>query len=203
MSRASRERQFWVGVASHEHVKIGVGRGFAQLGHGKQAPLKRLHRGDYILYYAPRAFMKGQQTPNPEVKAFVAIGQVTTDVPYLVEESMTFHPYRHDVDYLKVDELPISAVVAQVSFLPEKHWGARFRNSSFSITESDFLHIAKRMCRAEDYDKLLLATEEELGATLPAGLEVNHRKRLKSADGLKVTRKLHRPEKRRVIAPSS
>ena len=35
-----------MGIASEDHVKAGVAGGFAQLGHGKQAPIQTLSAGD-------------------------------------------------------------------------------------------------------------------------------------------------------------
>ena len=43
----------WLAVASAEHVAIGRRDGFMQVGHGKGAPLKRLHTGDRIVYDSP------------------------------------------------------------------------------------------------------------------------------------------------------
>jgi len=37
------KQRFWIGVVSEEHVKIGEKDGFAQLCHGKYAPLKRMN----------------------------------------------------------------------------------------------------------------------------------------------------------------
>jgi hypothetical protein len=44
----------WIGVVSHSHVLRGVTGGFAQMNHGKQAPLKRMKAGDGLIYYSPR-----------------------------------------------------------------------------------------------------------------------------------------------------
>lgn len=44
---------YWIGVASAEHVRRGRAEGFMQLGHGKEAPLRRLRPGDGIVYYSP------------------------------------------------------------------------------------------------------------------------------------------------------
>ena len=39
-------RRFWIGVASRDHVNIGVKGGFIQLNHGKQAAVRRLKAGE-------------------------------------------------------------------------------------------------------------------------------------------------------------
>ena len=38
--------RYWLGVASKDHVQIGVEGGFCQLCHGKKTPLTRMQRGD-------------------------------------------------------------------------------------------------------------------------------------------------------------
>ena len=44
----------WIGVVSRSHVLRGIEGGFAQMNHGKQAPLKRMKTGDGLIYYSPR-----------------------------------------------------------------------------------------------------------------------------------------------------
>ena len=44
----------WIGVASRDHVKVAIKGGFAQAGHGKMAPVKRMKRGDHILHFKKR-----------------------------------------------------------------------------------------------------------------------------------------------------
>ena len=41
LDSATDARRFWIGVASRDHVNVGVKGGFIQLNHGKQAPLRR------------------------------------------------------------------------------------------------------------------------------------------------------------------
>lgn len=56
--RIGESSRFWVGVASASHVRVGVQGGYAQLCHGKGAPLREMHGGDWLLYYSPRTDMK-------------------------------------------------------------------------------------------------------------------------------------------------
>lgn len=57
MQRSSKS---WIAVASADHVAIGREQGFAQVNHGKAAPLRRMQPGDRIIYYAPvRTFRAG------------------------------------------------------------------------------------------------------------------------------------------------
>ena len=61
----------WLGVVSRAHVQKGVAGGFAQLCHGKAQPLRRMRRGDWLVYYSPTTEMGGAA-----LRAFTAIGQV-------------------------------------------------------------------------------------------------------------------------------
>ena len=70
--------RYWVGVASRDHVLLGVAGGFCQVCHGKQAPLARMKRGDWILYYSPKTGMNSGE----KVQAFTAVGQIVDDRVY-------------------------------------------------------------------------------------------------------------------------
>ena len=43
------DKNYWIGVVSQAHVKIGVEGGFIQLNHGKKAPLQRFRAGDGLV----------------------------------------------------------------------------------------------------------------------------------------------------------
>ncbi len=65
---------YWVGVASREHVSAAVHGGFCQLSHGKDAPVRRLDRGDFLIFYSPHGRM-GERTP---LQAFTASAKSQT-----------------------------------------------------------------------------------------------------------------------------
>ena len=46
--------QYWIIVASKDHVENGVGQGIAQACHGKVTPLKRMKKGDLVIYYSSK-----------------------------------------------------------------------------------------------------------------------------------------------------
>ena len=81
--------RYWIGVASKEHVALGVEGGFCQLCHGKAKPLKRMSAGDWVIYYSPK------ETVNSNVlcQNFTAIGQVTDSEVYQFEMFPGFMPY--------------------------------------------------------------------------------------------------------------
>lgn len=127
--------RYWIGVASRDHVRLGVRGGFLQLGHGKLAPVKRLSKGDYIIYYSPRAtFPDGEP-----LRAFTALGKVLDDEPMQCEQTESFHPHRRRVRYSKVRETPIAPLLSQLEITKKlKNWGMIFRRSSFEVSEGDF-----------------------------------------------------------------
>ena len=137
---------YWIGVVSHAHVLRGVAGGFAQMNHGKQAPLKRMKAGAGLIYYSPR-----EAYPNgPALQAFTALGFIRTGVVY--EYDMTpdgvpgFVPWRIDVDYRSVQPAPIKPLIAQLAFITDKiHWGAFFRFGQVNISKVDFDTIAQAM----------------------------------------------------------
>jgi len=142
------DRRFWIGVASRSHVQIGVKCSFIQLGHGKKAPLQKLHAGDGLAMYSPRT-----DYPDGEVlQSFTAIGVVTSGEIYQVEMSSGFRPFRLDLQFHKCREAPIRPLIDELSFIKNKtHWGAAFRFGQLEIPALDFKIIAKAMgCNALD-----------------------------------------------------
>lgn len=94
--------KYWIGTVSQEHVLRGVAGGFCQVCHGKAAPLNRMKRGDWLLYYSPKIRMDGTE----KLQAFTAFGQVTDDTAYPFPMSETFIPFRRNVDYAEtIDRL--------------------------------------------------------------------------------------------------
>ena len=135
-------RQYWVGVASREHVLAAVRGGFAQLNHGKEAPLRQLRPGDRLLYYSPRDQMRS----GDPVQAFTAIGEVIDRKPYQVFVSDGFQPFRQDVRYFDAREAPIKPLLSHLSFsLGNSAWGQVLRRGVFRIPHGDYEMIATAM----------------------------------------------------------
>lgn len=137
---------YWIGVVSRSHVQRGLAGGFAQMNHGKQAPLKRMKAGDGLIYYSPR-----ETYPDGALlQAFTAIGFVRSGDVYLydmtLEGSPGFVPWRIDVDYLPAQAASIKPLIKDLNFISNKtHWGAAFRFGQVKIDEADFLRIALAM----------------------------------------------------------
>ena len=124
------------------HVLVGVEGGFAQVDHGKKAPLQRMHAGDGLAYYPPRT-----DYPDGEpLQAFTAIGFVRMGDVYQADMGGGFLPFRVDVDWLAGDEASIKPLIAQLSFIRDPaHWGAAFRFGHLEVPEADFRLIAAAM----------------------------------------------------------
>ncbi len=137
---------YWIGVVSRAHVLRGVAGGFAQMNHGKQAPLKRMKAGDALIYYSPReAYPDGVL-----LQAFTAMGVIRTGEVYAHDMTADgvpgFVPWRIDVDYAPVQPASIKPLIADLEFITNKvHWGAAFRFGQIKINEADFLRIIAAM----------------------------------------------------------
>ena len=134
--------RFWIGTVSADHVAVGVAGGFAQVGHGKGGPLRKMNRGDGFLYYSPRTSL---QNGDP-LQAFTALGHIADDEPYQVEIGPDFHPWRRNVSWLPAHQAPIRLLLDALSFTSGRaNWGYPFRRGHFEIAEADFRTIAAAM----------------------------------------------------------
>jgi len=134
--------RYWIGVASREHVRVGVKGGFAQFSHGKLSPAKRLSKGDWVIYYSGKE-KYGEAKP---CRKFVAMGEVVDSEPFQVEQFPGFTPWRRKIKYRKAVEADIHPLIERLSFIKNKsRWGAAFRFGFLEIGASDFGVIARRM----------------------------------------------------------
>ncbi len=132
----------WLAVASAEHVAIGRRDGFMQVGHGKGAPLKRLHAGDRIAYYSPVQVLGSKDA----CQAFTAIGTVRDERIYQGDMGGGLLPFRKDVDWLAAQEAPIRPLLDALSFTAGKsNWGYAFRFGLLTVTAADMDLIAQAM----------------------------------------------------------
>lgn len=134
--------RYWIGVVSREHVKIGEADGFCQHCHGKDAPVRRMNPGDWLIYYSPREKMRGGES----VQAFTAIGEIKPGEPYIHNTGNGFTPTRRDVVYQSAREAPIRPMLDDLSFTAnQRNWGMIFRRGVFEIPEEDFNLTASAM----------------------------------------------------------
>ena len=132
----------WVAVASAEHVATGRAQGIMQVGHGKGAPLKRLHAGDRVAYYSPVRIFGTKEV----CQAFTAIGTVRDERVYQGDMGGGFHPFRKDVDWLPSQEADIRPLLQALSFTQGKtNWGYAFRFGLLKVTAVDMNVIMQAM----------------------------------------------------------
>jgi hypothetical protein len=133
--------RYWIAVASADHVRGGRAGGFMQVNHGKEAPLRRLHPGDGIIYYSPTVTFRG---PG-RLQAFTAIGHVRSGDIYPGEMG-SWTAYRRDVDWIEAAETPISPLLDQLDFTRgQANWGFKLRFGLFEISARDFALISAAM----------------------------------------------------------
>ncbi|WP_207696328.1 hypothetical protein DOK67_0002953 [Enterococcus sp. DIV0212c] len=130
---------YWIGVASKDHVKLGVTGGFCQLCHGKSAPLNKMNAGDWLIYYAPKQSLK---TKEP-CQEFIALGQVLPGDTYSFEMAPGFIPYRRNIDFMKnIQPVPLQAVA---EFPLWQEYRSRLRFGHFQIPKELFDFIVSGM----------------------------------------------------------
>lgn len=137
--------RFFINTVSRDHVQRGIEGGFTQADHGRDARLKRLARGDRIVFYSPRTEM----VAGDPVQRFTAIAEVIDDAPYQVEIAPDFKPWRRRVTFADCTEVAIQPLIEQLDFIRnKKSWGFTFRRGFFEIAEADFRKIEQAMCAA-------------------------------------------------------
>lgn len=132
----------WVGVASRDHVMRAVEGGFAQVNHGKAAPLRRMQRGDRLVYYSPKERMRAGEP----VQAFTAIGRIEDGEAHQAQQGNGLEPFRRKVHYFKAHDATIHPLLDDLDATRGKtSWGVVFRRGLFEISDADYRTIAKAM----------------------------------------------------------
>lgn len=133
----------WVGVVSQAHVARGVAGGFAQVCHGKRAPLERMRAGDWLVYYSPSTEFRGGEP----LRAFTALGRLLSEHAYEYDMGDGFVPYRKDVAYAAhAQAASLEALRAELHFIQRNpNWGMLARRGHFEIDAHDLELIASAM----------------------------------------------------------
>ncbi|KAF0205337.1 MAG: hypothetical protein FD173_1099 [Gallionellaceae bacterium] len=140
----TKDKRYWIGIASKEHVKTGVAGGFSQLCHGKVQPLKRMAVGDGLIYYSS----KEKFGEDALCQQFTAIGEVIGSEAYQFEMFPGFVPYRRDIHFFEAKDVSIRPLIEQLTFIKDKtRWGYAFRFGHLEIPRADFELIAAQMLR--------------------------------------------------------
>lgn len=136
--------KYWINTISKEHVMFGKKHRIIQAGHGKEAPLKRLKPGDWILYYSPKTSLDNGEP----LKAFTAAAKITGDKIYQVKMNDDFRPFRIDAEYEDCIDVEIEPLIKDLTFIRnKKSWGYMFRFGLFEISKHDFDLIYSKMKR--------------------------------------------------------
>jgi len=134
--------KYWIIVASKDHVENGVGQGIAQACHGKVTPLKRMKKGDLVIYYSSK-----QTFGKPEkCQEFTALGKVSDDEIYQQQVSEDFCPSRRNIEFLQCKDTSILPLIDDLQFIQnKKRWGYPFRFGILEINKHDFDLISSQM----------------------------------------------------------
>lgn len=130
----------WLAVVSRAHVRRGVAGGFAQVCHGKAPPLRRLQRGDWLVYYSPSVEMNGVP-----LRAFTAIGRVRDDTVFAFDMGGGFVPFRRHVRYLRAGEAPLGPIAAALELCARPNWGMALRRGLLPLSLTDLAVVARAM----------------------------------------------------------
>ena len=138
----NREIRYWILVASKDHVKTGVDEGIAQACHGKVSPLRRINKGDFIIYYSSKQFFG-----KPEkCQEFTAIGEAKDDEIYPYRVSDDYCPARRNIEFRHCKDASILPLINDLQFIKnKKSWGYPFRFGILEINKHDFDSISSQM----------------------------------------------------------
>ena len=107
--------KYWVNTISRDHVMRGVDGGFTQANHGKPHMLKRLSKGDWIVFYSPKTAYEGGEP----LQKFTAIGRISDDELYQFEVAPDFKPWRRNMDFKTCHETDIRPLIGELSFIKD------------------------------------------------------------------------------------
>lgn len=142
MAKGYYMAKYWIVVASRDHVQKGILEGIIQACHGKAAPLKRIKKDDYVIYYSPKYEFGGTQ----KCQLLTALGKVTDDIVYQFQMTPGFSPFRRKVSFLNAKEISIIPLISQLTVIKnKKNWGGAFRYGILQIPPQDFALIVEHM----------------------------------------------------------
>lgn len=141
---------YWIIVASKDHLQRGLAGGFIQANHGKAAQLKRMHAGDWVIFYSPKL-----EFEKPEkLQCFTAIGRIVDENIYQHDMGDGFVPFCRNTIFLPAKDVSILPMIDDLTFIKDKtHWGAPFRFGALQILEEDFRLIAEKMVDDREFLK--------------------------------------------------
>ncbi|MTI87620.1 MAG: EVE domain-containing protein [Balneolaceae bacterium] len=133
---------YWIIVASKDHMQDAKAGGFCQACHGKRWPLAKMNTGDGILFYSS----KEKFSSGKSYQKFTAIGFVEDRVVYQPKINSDFNPYRRDIDFLDCEEVKIHPLLKKLHFVDNVNkWGYKLMNGFLEIDKHDFELIKSKM----------------------------------------------------------
>ena len=119
-----------------------MAEGIAQACHGKASPLRRMRKGDFVIYYSSkRRFGKPEKCQE-----FTAIGIVKDDEVYPFQMTAEFCPFRRNIEFYESQEVSILPLIDELEFIQnKKSWGYPFRFGFFEIKKQDFKLLSSKM----------------------------------------------------------
>jgi len=133
---------YWINTVSLEHVELGVAGGFTQADHGTDTRLRKLRRGDGLVFYSPRTAMRSGRP----LRQFTALGTISGDEPYQVDVRPDFKPWRIAMEFEPTHPADAGPLLEALSFIPDvRQWGLPFRRGLFEVSAEDFAVIRSAM----------------------------------------------------------
>jgi hypothetical protein len=132
----------WLAVACRNHVRIGVGGGFAQVCHGRRGPLSTMRANDWLIYYSPGHGLGERGT----LKAFTALGRVVDNNVEQVRVNDEFIPWRRSVQYeTKIVDVAVAELKDRLALTQSRNWGYSLRRGLLPLASTDFEIISLAM----------------------------------------------------------
>lgn len=131
---------YFVACVSKDHVVAGVLGEYLQS--KDAAPLKRMGRGDLVLFYSEGTLFRAGE----RLQAFTAIGRVIDGAPHQVTVTPVFKPWRRRMEFIGAEETPIAPLAEQLSFVTDKATLAMpAKRGLFEVGIDDFMIAATAM----------------------------------------------------------
>ena len=141
MNPPTIDPKHWVVTASADHAAQGFAEGIVQANHGKEAALRRMHPGDGVVIYSPRA----TYPDGPTLQAFTQIGRIADAAPFQHQIGAMLM-WRRPVLWQNATPAPIRPLLTDLDLTRDlQSWGMAFRYGLTQLTRADFVRIARAM----------------------------------------------------------
>ncbi|MGQ0679365.1 MAG: EVE domain-containing protein [Actinomycetota bacterium] len=134
--------RYWIATVNEDRVREGEAEGVMQADHGEYARLRKLSKGDLVVFYSPQT----KTDRGKPLQAFTAVGSIADEDPYEVDAGLSFHPWQRRVVYFDCKQAQIRPLIPKLEFIADPfRWGLEFRKGLFEIQSGDFKLIVKAM----------------------------------------------------------